>query len=45
MSYESFQRCKDDIYTRHITIDNVLSCLAITLYLGGMGYLIYRYFS
>lgn len=43
MTYESFQRCKDNLYNTHITLDNFLSCLAITLYIGGMGYIIYRY--
>ena len=45
MTYESFQECKDNIYKHHITLDNFLSCLAITLYLSGMGYIIYRYAS
>jgi hypothetical protein len=43
MSYESFQRAKDHFYNTHITLDNVLSCLAISVYIGGMAYIIYRY--
>lgn len=43
MGYEHFQKCKDNIYNTHITLDNVLSCLAITIYIGSMAYLIYQY--
>lgn len=45
MSYESFQRDKDNCFKHHITIDNILSCLAIIFYMGGLTYVMYRYFS
>jgi len=45
MTYESFQRCKDNIYAHHITLDNFLSCIAITFYMGGLTYVMYRYFT
>lgn len=41
--YESFQFERDTFCKKHITIDSVLSGLAITLYLSGMVYIIYRY--
>jgi len=43
MSYENFQRCKNDFYKTHITLDNLLSCLAITAYIGGIGFLTYKF--
>ena len=43
MTYEHFQRCKDNIYAHHFTLDNFLSCLAITVYVGSVSYLIYHY--
>lgn len=39
MPYESFtgnNQC-------HLTIDNVISCAVITLYIGCMGWFIYQY--
>ena len=39
MPYESFTNYNGG----HITIDNVVSCLVITLYMGCMGWFIYQY--
>lgn len=39
MPYESFtgnHQC-------HLTIDNVVSCFVITIYIGAMGWFIYQY--
>lgn len=39
MPYESFTNYNGT----HITIDNVVSCIVITLYIGCMGWFIYQY--
>jgi hypothetical protein len=39
MPYESFT----NNHQCHLTIDNVVSCFVITLYIGCMGWFIYQY--
>lgn len=43
MTYEHFQRIKNDFYAHHFTLDNFLSCLAISVSVGSVSYLIYTY--
>lgn len=42
MPYESFRQYKAN-HPCHITIDNVISCVVITIYIGAMGWFIYQY--
>lgn len=39
MPYESFT----NNHSCNITIDNVVSCIVITIYMGAMGWFIYQY--
>ena len=40
MAYESFYQ---ENHRCHLTIDNVVSCIVITLYITCMGWFIYQY--
>ena len=40
MPYESFVNNNQGY---HITVDNVVSCIVITIYIGAMGWFVYKY--
>lgn len=42
-AYESFENTKNDFIKKYITFDNILSCLAVTIYTVGFSFVIYKY--
>lgn len=42
MNYESFKKDNPN-FTRYLTIDSCVSCTMITIYVGFMGFFIYKF--
>lgn len=44
MTYESF-KTNNPNFARYLTLDGCISCLAITVYVGFMSFLTFRFFK
>lgn len=42
MTYESFKK-NNPLFIQYLTVDHCLSCLAITIYVGFMSFLSYKF--